>query len=173
VTPVMATSQLVLRALVLLGPVVALLATGPAGHWPPWWIVLPVLGLAAGFARLPDSSLGAAVFLVVIGWWIVSLPDDLQAEVLVAAVALVVAHVAALLASYGPDAMHVDAATARLWVRRGALALLTVPAVWGAARLLRDEPEQPGIWVLGVVAALAATVAATVAFGTARTAGDT
>ena len=51
----------------------------------------------------------------------------------------------------------------------GALVSLTVPAAWAAARLLRGQPEQPGIWVLGVLAALAATVAATVAV--ARTGG--
>ncbi len=38
--------------------------------------------------------------------------------------------------------------------------LLTVPLVWGLARLLRGDAEQPGIWVVGVAAALAATVAA-------------
>ena len=168
-TPVAAASQLVLRALVLLASAVALLATGPAGHWPPWWVAVPVLGLAVGFAWLPDSPFGAAVFLAVVGWWTVSLPDALEAEVVVAAAALLVAHVAALLASYGPAPMPVDAATLRLWVRRGALVLVTVPAVWGAARLLRGEPGQPGIWLLGVVAALAATVAATLALG--RTGG--
>jgi hypothetical protein len=87
-------------------------------------------------------------------------------------VALVVAHVAALLASYGPPAMPLDPATLRLWVRRGALALVTVPAAWGAAHLLQGEPEQPGIWVLGVVAALAATVAADVALGAGRSGGE-
>lgn len=167
----MPASQLVLRGLVLLGSMVALLSTGPAGHWPPWWVIAPVLALAAGFAALPDSSLGAAVFLVVLVWWAISLPDDLQPEILLAATALVVAHVAALLASYGPGAMPLDVATVRLWVRRGALVLLTVPAVWALARLLRGEPEQPGIWVLGVVAALVATVAATVALGAARPGG--
>jgi hypothetical protein len=171
VTPVTATSQLVLRTLALLGPVVALLATGPAGHWPPWWLVGPVVLLAAAFAAMPDSPFGAAVFLAVVVWWTISLPDSGQPEVLLAATALVVSHVAALLASYGPGAMRVDPATLRLWVRRGLLVLLTVPAAWGGARLLRGEPEQPGIWILGVVAALAATVAATVALGTGRPGG--
>ena len=46
----LSVSQIVLRALVVLGPVVAVLATGPAGHWPPWWMVVAVAALAAGFA---------------------------------------------------------------------------------------------------------------------------
>jgi hypothetical protein len=165
-TAVMPASQIVLRALVLLGPVVALLAAGPAGHWPPWWIVLAVVALSGGFAARPDSPLGATVFLAVLVWWTISLPDALHAEVVVAAAALVVAHVAALVAAYGPDALPVEAATLRLWALRCVLVLVTVPAAWGAAVLLRGEPEQPGVWILGVVGALAATVAATVALGT-------
>jgi hypothetical protein len=164
-TPVMPPSQLLLRALVLVGPVVALLATGPAGHWPPWWVVVPVVGLAGAFAAMPDSAYGAGVFLVVLVWWTISLREELQPEVLAAAAALLVAHLAAQVASYGPAALPVEAATLRLWGVRGVLVLVTVPAAWGAARLLRGEPEQPGIWILGVLAALAATVAATVALG--------
>jgi len=55
----MPRSQLALRALVLLGPVVALLATGPAGHGPPWWLVGIVTVLAAAAAVAPDSPVGA------------------------------------------------------------------------------------------------------------------
>ena len=72
-------------------------------------------------------------------------------------------HLAALLASYGPAAMPLDPATLLLWARRGALVLLVVPGAFAATRLLDGEPEQPGIWVLGVAVACAATVVATVA----------
>ncbi len=168
---VMPPSQLVLRALVLLGPVTALLAIGPAGNWPPWWMLLVVLGLATGFAVRPDSPVGAAVILVVVIWWTVSLDDVIQPEVLVAATALVVAHLAALLASYGPSSLAVEPATWWLWVRRGLLVLLTVPATWGLAVLLRGEPEQPYIWILGVLAALTALVVATLVFGPGDGAG--
>jgi hypothetical protein len=168
VTAVMPTSQIVLRALVLLGPVVALLATGPAGHWPPWWIVLGVVAMSAGFAARPDSPLGAAVSLAVLVWWTISLSDTVQPEVMLAAAGLVVAHLAALVASYGPNALPVTAATLRRWALRGVLVLATVPATWGAAVLLRGEPEQPGIWIVGVISTLAVTVAATVALGDRR-----
>jgi len=165
----MPRSQLVLRAIVLLGPVVALLMTGPAGNWPPWWLVLPVLGLAAASAIEPDSPVGAAAGLVVLVWWAVALGDRVPASALVAAAGLLAGHVAGLLASYGPAAMPLDPATARLWVRRGALALLTVPGTWVVARLLRGEPDQPGIWILAVAAACLAAVAATAAFEGRRT----
>ena len=164
----MPTSQLVLRTLVLLGSMVALLATGPAGHWPPWWVVVPVLGLAGAFAAMPDSPVGAAVFLVVLVWWTISLRDDLQPEAMAAAGALLVAHLAAQVASYGPAALPVERATLRLWGLRGLALLATVPATWAVARLLRGQPEPAGVWVLGVTAAVAATVAATVAVGDHR-----
>ncbi|GAA4371468.1 hypothetical protein [Nocardioides caricicola] len=162
-TPRTSSSQIALRALVLLGPVVAVLATGPAGNWPPWWIAGAVVGTAAAAAWAPDSPYGTAAGLVVLGWWAIALEDSLPASILVAALALVVAHVAALLASYGPPTMPLDSATLVLWVRRGALVALTVPAAWVLALLLRGEPEQPGIWLLGAATAFAATVAATAA----------
>lgn len=156
-------SQVVLRALVLLGPVVALLLTGPAGHWAPWWIVLPVLGMGAVAAVAPDSPVAAGAGLVVVVWWSVALDSGIPAWVVGAAVALVVGHVAGLLASYGPREMALDRATVVLWVRRGALVLLTVPGAFAAARLLDGEPEQPGIWLLAVGAACVATIAGTAA----------
>jgi hypothetical protein len=165
----MPRSQLVLRAIVLLGPMVALLMTGPAGSWPPWWLVVPVLALAAASATAPDSPIGATTGLAVLVWWTIALGDGVPASALVAAAGLLASHVAALLASYGPAAMPLDAATVRLWVRRGALVLLTVPGAWGVARLLRGEPDQPGIWVLAVAAACLAAIGATAAVDVRRT----
>ncbi|KQW45141.1 hypothetical protein ASC77_20395 [Nocardioides sp. Root1257] len=156
-------SQLVLRVLIFLGPVVAVLAAGPAGRWPTWWVALGIVVLAGAFAAMPESAVGAAVMLAVLAWWAGALDDGLHPAVLVAATGLLVAHLAALLAGYGPDRMPVDPALVRLWVRRGALLLLGVPLVWGLALALRGQPEQPGIWVVGVMAGLVATVAAAVA----------
>ncbi|MDF1603001.1 hypothetical protein [Nocardioides sp. YIM 152315] len=156
-------SQLVLRLVVLVGPVVAVLAGGPAGHWPPWWVIAVVVGLAGGFAAFPESPVGATAMLAVLVWWAAGLDDGLHPAVLVAAAALLVSHVAAVLASYGPGEMPVDPALVRLWVVRGALLLAPVPLVWGLALLLRGEPEEPGVWVVGVAAGLVVTVAAGVA----------
>ncbi|GAW52304.1 MULTISPECIES: hypothetical protein [unclassified Nocardioides] len=164
----MPTSQLVLRALVLLGPVVALLATGPAGHWPPWWAVVAVLGLAGAFAAMPDSPVGAGLLLVVLVWWTIALGDDIQPAAMVAAAALLVAHLAAQVASYGPATQPVAVATLRLWGLRAVVLLATVPATWAAARLLRGQPEPAGVWILATTAAVAATVAATVTLGDRR-----
>lgn len=156
-------SQLALRALVFFGPVVALVATGPAGHGPPWWLVVVVAALAGASAVAPDSPIGVGSGLVVLAWWALSLRDDLPVSAAVAAVALTVGHVAALLASYGPRPMPLDRATLLLWARRGGLVLLTVPGVWLLARAVRGEPEQPGLWVVALAVACAAILGATVA----------
>lgn len=156
----MTRSQLVLRTVVLLGPVVAVLATGPAGNWPPWWVVVAVVATAAGAARQPDGPFLASAGLAVLAWWAFAVGEAVPAAVLVAAVALVAAHVAGLLAAYGPETMPLDPATVRLWVRRGALVLLPVPVAWGLAGAVRDQPEQPGIWLAGVAAACVATLVA-------------
>ncbi|WP_028642589.1 hypothetical protein [Nocardioides sp. URHA0020] len=155
-------SQLVLRALIVLGPMIAVLAAGPAGHWPPWWVAAGMLALAGVFAAVPESPVGGGVMLAVLGWWAVALDDGLHPAVLVAAVALLVTHLASVLASYGPGEMPVERALVWLWVRRGAVVLLGVPLVWGLAVLLRDQPDQPGVWVVGLVAGLVTTVVAAV-----------
>lgn len=151
-------SQLVVRSLVVVGPVIALLATGPAGRWAPWWVVLAVLWASVAFAVLPDSAVGVGALAIVLAWWSAAVHDGLHPTVLVAAVALLITQVAAILASYGPGEMPVPAPLVRLWVRRAALVALVVPLVWGLARLVAGEPAQPGIWVLGTTVALAATV---------------
>jgi hypothetical protein len=158
-------SQLVLRGLAFLGPVVALLATAPAGHAPPWWLVVLVAALAGATAAAPDSAIGAGAGLVVLGWWAISLRGGLPVEVVPAAVALTVGHLAAQLASYGPRSMPLDTPTLLLWARRGALVLLTVPATWLVARAVQDEPEQPGLWVITLAVACVGIIGATVAIG--------
>lgn len=159
------TSQLVLRALAFLGPVVALLATGPAGRTAPWWLIVLVVVLAGATALAPDSAIGAGVGLVVLGWWAIAVDAGLPVAVVGAAVALTVGHVAALLAAYGPREMPLDTATLLLWARRGALVLLTVPGAWLLARAVQDEPEQPGLWVLALGVACLGIIGATVAIG--------
>lgn len=157
--------SLVLRALAFLGPVVALLMTSPAGRTPPWWLLIVVVVLAAATAAAPDSPIGAGTALVVLGWWVISVDAGLPGEVVVAAVALTVGHLAALLASYGPRDLPLDGPTLLLWARRGALVLLTVPGAWLAARAVEGEAEPAGLWVLTLAVACAAVIGATVALG--------
>ena len=85
-------------------------------------------------------------------------------EALVAALGLLVAHIAAVVTAYGPPEMAVDTPTVRLWVTRGAAVFVAAPVVWMLAVLVRDQPEPPGVWIAAMVAVVVAAVLATVAF---------
>ncbi len=93
----------------LAGPLVALLARGLATEWPPLWLVLLVGALAAGWAFAPESVIGAVALLVVGFSWATGLEGRLPIAAVLAAAAMLAAHLAALVASYGPDALPVSA----------------------------------------------------------------
>lgn len=152
--------QLALRGTLVVGLLVALLATGLRGVWPDWWLVVLVTGLAVGFSLLPESAMGTVATVLVLGWWGFAFRGGPYAPALLAAAGLLVAHVAAVVASYGPHDLPLDPATVRLWAVRGALVFLAAPTVFAVAVLLRGQPEPVGIWVAGLAAALVTTVAA-------------
>jgi hypothetical protein len=137
------------RAVVFLGPVVALLASGPAGNWPGGWLVALTVALAAGFAAMPESALGTVVFCVVVVWWGFGL-EHVAVEAVVAGAALLAAHLGSLLLSYGPAQLPLDGRLLGRWARRGLLVGLSVPGVWLLATAVEDQPEPPGIWVAGL-----------------------
>jgi hypothetical protein len=156
--------QRVLRLLVLLGPLVALYSTALVGPRPAGWLVALAVVLSVGFAAMPDSPFGTVAMLLVLAWWGVSLRDGLHPEALVAAAALLTSHVAALVSSYGPGVLPVDRVVARTWAVRAVLVFVPAPVVWALAAALRDQPEPPGIWLAGLLAALAAAVVGSAAF---------
>jgi hypothetical protein len=148
---------------VLLGPVVALLATGPAGNWPGGWLVALTVVMSAGFAAMPESGLGTAVLCVVIGWWGVDV-ESVPVEAIVAGTSLVAAHVCAVLLSYGPMQLPVDRRVAVRWLRRGALLALSGPMAWLLALAVDGHPAPPGIWVAALVATVVGSAVAAAAF---------
>lgn len=150
-----------LRIVIVVGPVVALLGAGPAGNGPPAWAVVLVAATSVWWALVPESLVGLVPLATVLLWW-TRVPDDaLHPVVLVAAVAFVAAHVAALVAAAAPPVTAVDPAVARLWVRRTALLLAVVPVLWVLARALRGEAAPAGLWPAALVAVLVAVVALT------------
>ena len=151
-----------LRGVVLLGPVVALLSTGPAGNWPSGWLIALTVALAAGFAAMPESALGTTAFWVVIVWWGFAL-EQVPPEAVLAGTALLAAHLAALLLSYGPAQLPVDRGVLGLWVGRGMLLALAVPVVWLLAAAVEDQPEPPGVWLAGLAAGVVVCAVAAVA----------
>lgn len=165
-------SQVVARALMLLGPVVGLLAAALADVPPPGWVVALVVAMALGWAFMPESLFGTLCLALVLAWWGVADLAALPPEALIAAAALLIAHVAAVVASYGPPEMALDGPTLRLWFGRGALVLIAAPVVWALAVVLRDQPEPPGVWVAAMVAIAVAGVVATLAFTPPRETTD-
>jgi hypothetical protein len=152
--------QWALRLVVLTGPLVAVVARGLATGWPPLWLVLLVAALAAGWALAPESVIGAVALLVVGFSWATGLDGRLPAAALLAAAGMLAAHLAALVASYGPGALPASAPVVRLWVRRGVLVFLVAPAVWALGRGVEELPVSGTVWVVGLVVSLSVTLVA-------------
>lgn len=153
-----------LRLAAFLGVMVALWSTGLLGVWPAWWLVLLVAGAALGHAVAPEAAFGTVAMGLVIAWWGLGLRDGLHPQALVAAVGLLVSHLAGLVAAYGPDRLAVDRPTVLLWLRRGTVVYLFAPLAWVVATVVRDQPEPAGLWIAGTVAALVAVVPVAVVF---------
>ena len=159
-----------LRAAIAVGPVAALLLTAPAGMAPHPLLVVLVAGLALTHALSPESATGTVALGTVVVWWGLALTDGPSAWTVPAAAALLAAHVAALVAAYGPDGLGVDPATLLLWVRRAGLALLAAPVVLLGGLLVRGRAEVAGAWIAALAVALVIIVAATAAL--TREAGE-
>jgi hypothetical protein len=160
--------QWLLRAVVLLGPVVALLVRWPTDPPRPFLIAL-TLAVAAGWAMAPESVIGAVALLLVGFSWASGPGSGLPWEAVVAAAAMLAAHLAAVVASYGPDALPLSTPVVRLWLRRGLGVSLVAPLVWLVALAVRELPESGTVWVLGLAVALSVTIVAGVATQAATT----
>ena len=154
--------QWLLRVVVLLGPLVALAARWPSDP-PPVWLMLLTLVLSAGWAVAPESVVGGVALALVAFSWVAGTDGDLPSGAVLAAVAMLAAHLAALVASYGPDALPVSANVVRLWLWRGLGVALVAPLVWLAALAVRDVPGSGTVWLLGLAVALSVTVVAAAA----------
>ena len=95
--------------------------------------------------------------------WVAGTDGDLPSGAVLAAVAMLAAHLAALVASYGPDALPVSANVVRLWLWRGLGVALVAPLVWLAALAVREVPGSGTVWLLGLAVALSVTVVAAAA----------
>lgn len=157
-----ARSQWLLRSVVAVTPLLALLASLPTGvePWPEFFVL--VLALSVGSAVVTDSTMGLTAMLLVVFWWGSRVSTPGSPWVLVAAALLLADQVASVLADYGPPTLTLDRALLRLWLRRATLVFLAAPVAWLVARVVDRAPEQPGIWVAGLVACVGAAVAAIV-----------
>jgi hypothetical protein len=152
--------QWALRCVIVAGVQLALGATLLAGASPSVFLVVVVTGLSLGYARLPESAVGSATLALVAGWWAIGVPG-LHPAVLLGAAGLLAAHVAGLLAAYGPDELAPDPAVLRRWLLRGLAVLVVAPGLYGAALVLRGRPETSDAWLVGLAVAVVATLLAT------------
>ena len=136
-------SQVSCRALIAVLPLVALLIA--PGHQPRLLVLLVVAGSIA-WVVFPELAAGPIVLLSVMASWALVVPDPVQPRVLVAALALSGAHVAGLLAAYGPARVALDRRLVLLWVRRSLLAFVAAPVAYVAVVLLDDPSTQ--MWPL-------------------------
>jgi len=157
--------RLLLRGVILVAPVLALLAARPA-DLPHGWFVVLTLVLSVGFAAMPESGLGTLCLGVVVFWWVLAASDGVPAGAIAAALLLLAAHLAAVLLSYGPATMPIDAALLSRWARRGAGVGVAAPLVWLVAVTVDGRPEPPGIWVAGLASAVVVCIVAATAVAT-------
>lgn len=155
-------AQWALRAAVAAGIVLALLAPGIDGDVPRGWLVGIGVVLALGAAITPDRDAATVACCWVLVVWVVSDRDTVGAGALVAATGLVLAHVAASLAAYGPTGMTPDVRLVLLWMRRALIVLAPSALVAVVSSLLSAPSGAAGswLWVVGtlLVAGLAAGV---------------
>ncbi len=148
-------SQLGCRAVMAVLPLVALLVA------PVRPALLVVVLVAAGsllWAIFPELAAGPIVLLSVMASWALVVPDPVQPRVLVAALALSGAHVAGLLAAYGPARVALDRRLVVVWVRRSLLAFVAAPVAYAAVVFLDDPAAQMWPLAVGVLAVLVLAV---------------
>ncbi len=151
-----------LRAVVALGPLVALLAAVPQGQVPSLWLVGLVAVGSVGFAFVPEYALGTLVMLVVLLWWARSLGTTVPATAMLAAAALLASHVAAMLLGYGPPTMGVRRDLVLLWALRAAAVWVAAPVIWFVAGVYDGHASPTLFWLAGLATALVGAVVAAV-----------
>ena len=152
--------QVALRALVVLGAVVALAGAALAGARVGTWVQLSVVLLAVVTALRPESVAGVVALCGAAYAWAL-VPDPLSPLVLVAAAGMVLLHVGALVAAQGPAVVRVDPAQAWLWLRRGITLWAAAAAVWGGALVLDDHPGGRTTYAVGLLVVVAVAVLGT------------
>jgi hypothetical protein len=116
---------------------------------------LALAGLVAVVLLVPDS--GAPLFLVLgLGaLWAISVPESLSVWTLLAALDLLVLHLACTLASYGPPQVVLGRSLLLLWAGRAALMAAVAALVWLGGRLLGVlDPAATGLVTAAALALL-------------------
>lgn len=157
--------QLVLRAMVVIGAAITLVAAQAAGARPGPWQQGAVLAMAAVAALRPESLAAVGALAGAAYTW-GGAAETLSPLVLLAAGGMVLVHVSALVAAQGPARMRVEGAQVRRWAARAVLLWLAAAAVWGLSLLMADLPPQRLVYALGLTLLSVIAVATTRMIGT-------
>jgi hypothetical protein len=157
-------SGFALRAVVFLGPVIALLAGVPQGLTPPVWLLLVVAAVALGSAVVPEHYVGSVALVLVLAWWVIDVRDGLPLSAVAAAGALLAGHLAATVAAYGPERMAPERPVVLLWVRRGVLVWLASVLTWVVVDAEQGRATSAAYWVGGLAVGLGLTVLASAVY---------
>ena len=150
---------LVLRAVVAVMAATAIAATTvPAWDAPDGYVGIAVLA-AACYVLTPDSASGIVFVGALVVTWLAGAPGEVEPAVVVAALALLVGHVAAALAGSMPVTAHADVALALRWARPTGVIAAGVLATAVALAVL-DATALPGSAIVIVAAVGAVTAAA-------------
>jgi hypothetical protein len=147
-----------LRAVIAVGPPLALVVAAPEGYVPSVWFSVVVVVAALVYAAMPEHLVAGLVNVLVIGWWAAAVEGGLPFASVVAAAALLAAHVAATLAAYGPTRLSPGRRITLLWLRRGIAVWLVAPLVWVALVAQEGEATPDLYWVAGLVVGLIVVV---------------
>jgi hypothetical protein len=120
-------------------------------------LVLAALLLSAVAVVLPDSGAPLALLGVLLGVWLLRVPQTLGAETVLAGLDLVLVHVAATLASYGAPSMVLPRVVLARWGRRVLLLAVCTLPTWVGARLVAGLglPSDPAAVATGLAVLLA------------------
>ena len=139
----------------------ASLAAGWSGGGQAPMVTVVVVGLAVGAALYPAGHAGLGVVLVVVWQWLATSDDTLSPLAVVLAVALFGFHVLTAMPASTPVGATLDAAIARRWARRTAVAAASSAAMWGAVVLMGQRRAAGSVLLTfaGFVVAAALVVA--------------
>ncbi len=129
----------VLRALMLMSPAVAVGCTWlAAGHTVPVINVM-IFGLALVCVVLPDSHFGLLVALLIGIEWLATVHDRTTPLSVGAAVSLAVFHASMAAASVAPPAATWTGAMRRRWMRRSAVLMVASAGTWAVVAAIRGH----------------------------------
>lgn len=154
-------TDVVLRALMLAGVVLVVVALQYAAPHAVWFEAVFGVGLAGWACARPDGSAALAALVVLALGWLRHVRDETTAWAMVAALGVLVFHLATAFAAAAGPGREVDPRTVRRWVTDGSALLVVAGATWLVVRATAGRLESPGALVGGTLLLLALTAALT------------